>query len=99
MSDFKNVVKNMFIYKKPYKEHDFVLPEGNEDSVWHNYAKPSNTTAPEKKPVSISLKDNLDFLKVKYNSLINSDIILRELSITIKGKKYKALLVRDRWND
>ena len=97
MSDVKSIVKNMFIYK-PHKEHDFVLPEKKDKSVWPNYAKPAKSVQP-KTPISTSLEENLEFLKVKYNSMINSDIIMREIDITIKGKKHKALIVRNRWND
>ena len=36
---------------------------------------------------------NFEYLKVKYNLLINSDIITREFEILIAGKSFKALLI------
>lgn len=44
------------------------------------------------KSISSSLKENQDFIIVKYNALINSDIVLRNLNINIKGNIYSALL-------
>lgn len=40
-----------------------------------------------------SLSDNITSLKVRYNSLINSDIILREFTLNLNSVPYKALLV------
>ena len=40
-----------------------------------------------------SLSDNITNLKVRYNALINSDIILREFTLNLSGVPYKALLV------
>lgn len=40
-----------------------------------------------------SLSDNITNLKVRYNALINSDIILREFTLNLNGVPYKALLV------
>lgn len=61
---------------------------------------PTSTNSPtEETSISTSLDKNIQFLKIKYNALINSDVILRELSIIVKGKKYNALLVRNRWHD
>ena len=36
---------------------------------------------------------NLDYMKTKYNILINSDIVLREFILNAKGKQYKAFIV------
>lgn len=43
--------------------------------------------------ISNNLKENITNLNVKYNSLINSDIILREFSLNINNASYNALLV------
>ena len=40
-----------------------------------------------------TLSVNVDFIKVKYNTLINSDIILREFNLNIRNKEYKAALL------
>lgn len=44
------------------------------------------------KPINKSLKQNQDFITVKYNILINSDIVLRNININIKGNMYSGLL-------
>ena len=42
------------------------------------------------KNVFPSLSINLDFLKVKYNTLINSDISIREFTLNARNKQYNA---------
>lgn len=53
-----------------------------------------NTTHTEQK-VSIfpSLNVNMEYMKTKYNLLINSDIISRQFTINARGKQYNAFLV------
>ena len=57
--------------------------------------KKTNTSSPENENQKIydSLSVNIDYLKVKYNTMINSDIKLREFKLNIRDKEYKALLV------
>lgn len=40
-----------------------------------------------------SLEVNLDYMKIKYNLLINSDVILRQFTINARGKQYNAFIV------
>ena len=40
-----------------------------------------------------NLSVNLDYIKTRYNILINSDIILRELTLTARGKQYNAFIL------
>lgn len=40
-----------------------------------------------------SIDVNIDYIKVKYNLLINSDIVLREFTLTARNKQYKAFLL------
>lgn len=40
-----------------------------------------------------NLEKNLDYVKTKYNLLINSDIITREFILNARGKQYKAFLL------
>lgn len=49
----------------------------------------------EKDPKNVfpSLSINLDFLKVKYNTLINSDISIREFTLNARNKQYNAFLI------
>jgi len=88
MMNFKNRLKSLFVYR-PDVPYDFVLAE--------NPANLSNDNPPSDfiadKDVASSLMENFDYLKVLYNSLINSDVILRPFTINISGKSYDALFV------
>ena len=57
----------------------------------------SPNNLPEEKETKVNIYDNLDknfeYLKVKYNLLINSDINTREFEISISNKNFKALLI------
>ena len=46
----------------------------------------------EVKNIFPSLSVSLEYIKVKYNTLINSDIILREFTLTARNRQYNALL-------
>lgn len=94
MPVLKDFFKNLFIYQEQKKEYDFVLPISDttikttkDDSITSDIQISSDQS------IYDSIDKNLDFLKCSYNSMINSDIILREFHITVKGKSYKALVV------
>ncbi len=88
MNSFKEKIKNLFLYQ-PTENYDFVLAENNaantDKEIPPNFLPDSD--------VSPNLNKNYDYLKVQYNSLINSDIIFRPFVITIFGKTYHALLL------
>ena len=44
------------------------------------------------KDIFASLPVTLEYIKVKYNTLINSDIVLREFTLTARNRQYQALL-------
>lgn len=69
--------------------YEFVLSQNNASSSDEN---PPETFLPDSEIFS-SLDKNYDYLKVQYNSLINSDIIMRPFVINIYGKAYNSLLV------
>lgn len=45
------------------------------------------------KSVSKFLQENLTYLTVQYNALINSDVIIRKFTLNCKGKQYNAALI------
>lgn len=75
----------MFKYE-PQKDYDFTLEP-----------KPLKQGKPPrqeiKEQIYTSINKNLIFIKTIYNTLINSDIVIREFSLTSKNKIYKAFLV------
>lgn len=86
---FKNLFNSMFAYHPPV-EYDFSLPENNptRESTRQEISK-----SQEKVKVFPSLNVNIEYMRTKYNLLINSDVILREFTINARGKQYNAFLV------
>lgn len=88
MDNFINMFKKIFVYN-PTKKYDFVLSE--------NSNKLENVDTPDSflpdHNVFANLDKNYDYLRVQYNALINSDIILRPFKIDIGGRQFAALFV------
>ena len=87
----KDIFNSVFGYS-PKDAYNFSLPDNSDN--------PESTTIqdskeiPEKSPnIFTSIDVNLDYIKTKYNLLINSDIITREFVLNARGKQYKALLL------
>lgn len=79
-------IKNIFKYT--YKsEYDFSI------QCTENAASQTLETEKIDDKVNSSLSKNLEYIKSKYNTLINSDIVIREFSLICKNKRYKAFLV------
>lgn len=78
------MLRDFFIFK-PEASYKFVLAEDNisTDTTPINFLPDCN--------VFSSLDKNYNYLKVQYNSLINSDVILRPFCINVFGKSYNAL--------
>lgn len=92
MKKFFDNFKKIFLYSPPETPYEFSLPEKSSLQARSNeYGNASdksliNTIVP-------SLDENITNLKVRYNALINSDIILREFTLEINGKTYNCLIV------
>ncbi len=82
---------NKFIKYHPTENYNFFLQTEN----IKNIAKVPVSPAKDLEPTNFSdkLSENLDFLKFKYNSLINSDIVIREFVLTAQNKEYNAALI------
>lgn len=90
MINFKNIFTSIFLYKEPQKTFDFSLPEGD---TLNKFNQDNNEEKSTEQTIYPTLNVNVDFIKLKYNTLINSDIKLREFKLNIKGKVYNALLL------
>lgn len=87
--NLKNLFNSMFTYTPPV-DYSFSLPETPPTTE----ADEQETTKPEEKvKIFPSLSVNIEYMRTKYNLLINSDIILREFTINARGKQYNAFLV------
>lgn len=86
-----NSILNAFKYENK-KEYNFVL-SGNEDKERNLSYLDENKNVNKKETVSNNIDENLNLIKIKYNSLINSDVIIREFSILAKNIPHKAFIV------
>ena len=86
-----NFLRKFFLYEDKSKPYYFSIPNSNDESG-NTFNQPIVNDLPNKL-VSKNLKENIDYLTVKYNSLINSDIIFREFVIHFNGQNYNALLL------
>ena len=84
-----NLFKKLFLYT-PNKSDSFTL-ECN-DNIPPSEEKNSSDLITDC-TISYSLDENYRYLQVLYNSLINSDIILRPFIISINGKDYNSLFL------
>lgn len=99
MDSIKKFFKNLFEYQENEK-YDFTLFETQEEKALENNSFIENskgnnldTLANANKNVYPSLSVNLEYINVKYNALINSDIIIREFTLNARGKQYNAFLL------
>lgn len=79
-------IKNLFQYE-PKKEYNFTIQE-TENKLNNNLQKEDI-----QQTVYNSIEHNLQYVKSQYNTLINSDIVIREFSLIAKNKEYKAFLI------
>lgn len=94
MKNFKSMLSSLFLYKEPQNDYEFSLSEVDSERSTNEsiYNEPLPDKSSEQTIYS-SLNVNLDYIKSKYNTLINSDIILREFKLNIKGKEYNSVLL------
>ena len=76
-------IKQIFKYQ-PKRKYNFTL------------TPPAKTNMPnqeENKDITNDISQNLKYIESKYNTEINSDIMLRKFSLTAKNKTFKAFLL------
>lgn len=87
--NIKNLFNTIFAYTPPV-DYNFSLPEDVQTSeINDNQAQKSE----EKINVFPNLEANIEYMKTRYNLLINSDVILRQFTMNARGKQYNAFLV------
>lgn len=86
----KNLLNSILAYT-PDKEYEFNLIE-NSNINNENYKNVSPNIDKNAK-VFPSLSVNLEYMKIKYNLMINSDIVFREFTLNARGKQYNAFIV------
>lgn len=87
---FKQIY-NRFLKYTPPEQYNFFLTTENAKNIKKVPISPAKDLEPT--DFSKKLVDNLNFLKFKYNSLINSDVIIREFALTARNTEYNAILI------
>ena len=88
MNKILNTIINSFKYK-PENKYIFDLPS-TESQNNQNQSIPLEDT---KQNIYPSIDVNLEYIKIKFNSMINSDIKIREFDLTARNKVYKAFIL------
>lgn len=88
MSFFKNLIQSLF-QDEIDSDSSFVLPEVNPEA--ENKLQPEDLL--KNKNVYPNIDVNLEYINVRFNSLINSDIKIREFLIHVRNKQYKAFII------
>ena len=84
-----NKVLNLFKYE-PAQNYNFVLIGDEQEEKNISYKSESNSS--DYKVVFSDLSKNLEYINIKFNTLINSDIVVREFNIYVRNKQYSAFL-------
>ena len=87
---FKDLFNSIFAYNPPV-DYSFELPD--ESQIQHDLDVDDYMQNKEPLKIYPSLSVNIEYLKTKYNLLINSDVILREFTINARGKQYNSFLL------
>ena len=87
----KNLFNNFFSYA-PENNYEFSISENSHIS---DEVEENNYNFQKEKKVNIfpNLLANIDYIKTRYNILINSDVIFREFTMNAYGKQYDAFLL------
>ena len=75
---------------KPEKEYSFSLPDTDKGRN-NEYIPDKNLNIAE--DVFPKIDENLNYIKSRFNTLINSDIIIREFTLKCKNRSYRAFLL------
>lgn len=87
MMNLKESIKKIFFPRTDTK-HEFFLSGETATS-----APQPVENASENIKIFPSIDVNLEYVQVKYNTMINSDIVVREFNLTARNRQYKAFLL------
>lgn len=94
--NFKNAFTNFLNRNNSNKYHFSILSSGghyNEDNTSSILIDTSTTNTITPKELFTNIDDNLNTMKSIYNTLINSDIVIREFACHINKRKYRAFMM------
>ena len=81
----RKIFNNLFQYEEQEK-YEFILPNSANNL-------PESAAEIEKQRIFPTLSVNIEYLKTKYNLLINSDVKIRKFALPIQDKKIPAALL------
>jgi len=93
-NSIKTFLKKLFVYE-PKSEYFFSIPEEskeNEPNITYENQQPENQNL-ENLKIYDSVNVNLEFMKSKYNVLINTDIVIREFKLIAQNRTYSAFIM------
>ncbi len=91
--NFINKLFNIILCTKDETKHEFSLPPSYSSQNPDNSDNSLNPLENLDEKVFPNIKSNLEYIKVKYNFLINSDIKIRDFSVKFNNNSYSAFLV------
>lgn len=84
-------IYNKFIKYTPAQSNNFFLTTETNKDIEKVPVVASKDLEP--KNIAKNFDENLNFLKSKYNSLINSDVVIRDFTLIANNTEYKAALI------
>jgi len=90
----KNIIKqfyNKYLKYNHSESYNFFISTENSKDISNTPVSPAKNLEP--KTIFKNLTQNMDFIKSKYNSLISSDVIIRDFSIWVQNKEFNASIV------
>lgn len=105
MNKVKNFIKNMFD-EDEFNTSNFSMGETTNSVVIDNssiYSKNTNSLSLDTETLQVldttndkvfqSIDVNLEYIKSRFNTMINSDIKVREFTLNARNKQYKAFII------
>lgn len=97
MKNIKELCKRIFGFVED-ETYDFVLSDMTPSNIPDEESQSSNgsdskKTSSDIKEIFPSIDVNLEYVKVKYNAMISSDIIIREFNLIARNRQYRAFLL------
>lgn len=86
----KPFLTNLFTWQ-PEQIYHFSLPENSSSNSNENYQTFEELASV--KDIFPSSDVNLDYIKTRFNTLINSDIVIREFIVSARNRQFKAFLL------
>ena len=89
---FTDALHNLF-YPIEDEPHNFILPTEENSISNNNQVNEMFNKLDDVKEIFPSIDVNIEYIKTKYNLLINSDIVLREFTLSARNRQYRAFLL------